>query len=146
MAGLQFSMMEKAVLAGLIGSGSLLRLSMPSSVPTLPFGRLDMLLTSSEQKQWSITVVNMEYARVSTTEGGELLPSVNYHVLLGRSPGETVRYAQKISEHMCGEEGFELHFEEKSILGEAFTNGCSLLKTVPAVSSQFIAQKYATFA
>jgi len=146
MAGIPFSTMEKAVMAGLIGSGSLLKLSLVSSVPNIAFGRLDELLSNSEQRSWSVTVVNMQYARVCTTEGGDLLPSVNYHVPLGRTPADTVRYAQKISEHMCGEEGFELKFEEKGVLDEALTNGYSLLKMVPAISSQFIAQKYATLA
>jgi hypothetical protein len=146
MAGIPLSMVEKAVMAGLIGSGSLLKLSMANSLPSLPFGRLDELISNSDQRNWSITVVNMQYARVSTTEGGDLLPSVNYHVMLGRTPADTVRYAQKLSEHLCGEEGFELQFEEKSVLGEAVTNGCSILKMLPALSSQFIAQKYATLA
>jgi hypothetical protein len=146
MAGLSLSMMEKAVMTGLLGSGSILTLSMSSSIPSLPFGRLDEMISNSDHHRWSITIVNMEYARVSTPEGGDLLPSVNYHVKLGRSPAETVQYAQRLSEHLCGAEGFELQFEEKSLLNEAFTNGCSILKMVPAVSSQFIAQKYATLA
>jgi hypothetical protein len=146
MAGIPLSKMEKVVMAGLLGSGSLLKLSMTSSLPSLPFGRLDELISNSDQKNWSITVVNMQYARVSTTEGGDLLPSVNYHVMLGRTPAETVHYAQRLSEHLCGEEGFELQFEEKSLLDEAMTNGYSLVKMLPAVSSQFIAQKYATLA
>jgi hypothetical protein len=103
-------------------------------------------MNKGEQGSWSVTIVNMQYARVSTTEGGFLLPSVNYHVMLGRTPSETVHYCQRLSEHNCGEEGFELKFEEKSLLNEAFTNGSSILKMLPAVSSQFIVQKYATLA
>jgi hypothetical protein len=66
--------------------------------------------------------------------------------MLGRTPAETVHYAQRLSEHCCGEEGFDLKFEEKSVLDEALTNGWSLMKMLPAVSSQVIAQKYATMA
>lgn len=139
-----FYRMEKAVLAGLIGSGSLLSLSLSSSVPNIPVGTLFELIEKSDQKSWSIAVVNMEYARVSTTEGGPLLPSANYHVKLGRTPAETVQYAQKLSEELCGEEGFELKFEEKSMVDEAFTNGCSIMRMMHASASQFIAQKYAT--
>jgi hypothetical protein len=146
MAGMSLSMMEKAVVGGLIGSGTLLQLSMPSSIPTLPFGRLDELMSKGDQLGWSITVVNMQYARVSTTEGGSLLPSVNYHVMLGRTPSETVHYCQRLSEHCCGEEGFDMKFEEKSLVNEAVTNGSSILKMLPVVSSQFIAEKYATMA
>jgi hypothetical protein len=144
MAGIPFSMMEKAVLAGLLGSGALLKLSLPSTLPSIPFGRLDEIISKGEQSGWSITVVNMQYARVSTTEGGVMFPSVNYHVMLGRTPSETVHYCQRLSEHLCGAEGFELEFEEKSLLSEALTNGSNLFKMVPALSSQFIAHKFAT--
>jgi hypothetical protein len=136
--------MEKAVLAGLIGSGSVLHLSLASSVPNIPFGQLVELIRESKQKDWSLTVVNMEYVRVSTTEGGKLLPDANYHVMLGKTPAESVRYAQKLSELMCGEGGFDLQFEEKSVADEALTNGRSILTMVRAQASQFVAEKYAT--
>lgn len=136
--------MEKAVLAGLIGSGSVLHLSLATSVPNIQFGHLLKLIR--DQKQWSITVVNMQYARVSTEEGGTLLPSATYHVMLGRSPSDTVDYLRVLSEKLCGEEEFELKFEEKSLLEEAFSNSCSILTVLRARSSQLIAEKYATMA
>jgi hypothetical protein len=149
MAGIHFSAMEKVVLGGMLSTGWMLKLSHPSSLPNVPFGKLDKLISDSDQKKWSITVVNMEYARVSTPEGGgsgALVPSVDYHVMLGRTPEEAAFYSRRLSEHLCGAEGFELEFEEKSVLAEAFTNGFSILKSLHAVSSQFIAQKYATMA
>ena len=88
----------------------------------------------------------MQYARVSTTGGGKLLPSATYHVLLGRSPADTVHYAQLLSAKLCDADGFELAFEENSVLDEAFANGCSILKMLRLRSSQFIVEKYATFA
>jgi hypothetical protein len=147
MAGIHFSVMEKVVLGGMFGTGWVLKLSHPSSLPSIPFGRLDKLISDSDQKSWSITVVNMEYARVSTTEGGgrgALLPSATYHVILGRTPAETAYYSRRLSEHLCGEEGFELKFEEKSVFNEAFANGFSILNGLHKGLSQFIAQKYAT--
>jgi len=143
-----FYRMEKAVMAGLIGSGAVLKLSMANSVPNIPVGTLFEIIDKSDKNPgaWSIALVNMQYARVSTTEGGSLLPGANYHVMLGRTPAETVKYAQKLSEEFCGEEGFELKFEEKSMIDEAFTNGCSIMKTMSATASQLIAQKYATLA
>jgi hypothetical protein len=149
MAGIQFSGMEKAVLGGFFGIGWVLKLSHPSSLPNIPFGRLDKLLRDSDHKNWSITVVNMEYAKVSTCEGGDrkaLLPSVTYHVKLGRTPEETTYFSRRLSEHLCGDEGFELKFEEKSVFDEACTNVFSILRCWHAVSAQFIAEKYATMA
>jgi hypothetical protein len=143
-----FYRMEKAVMTGLIGSGAFLTLSMPNSVPNIPVGTLFEIIDKSEKTagSWSISLVNMQYARVSTTEGGSLLPGANYHVMLGRTPAETVKYAQKLSEEFCGEDGFELMFEEKGVIDEALTNGRSIMKMMGATSSQFIAQKYATLA
>lgn len=149
MARLQFSAMEKVFLGGMLGTGWVFKLSHPSSLPSIPFGHLDKLISNSNQKSWSITVVNMEYAQVSTTEGGgrgALLPSVNYHVMLGRTAEECAYYSQRLSEHLCSEEGFELKFEQRSVFHEAFTNGCSILHSLHAISSQFIAEKYATMA
>jgi hypothetical protein len=121
---------------------------MPNSVPNIPVGTLFEIIDKSEKTagSWSISLVNMQYARVSTTEGGSLLPGTNYHVMLGRTPAETVKYAQKLSEEFCGEDGFELMFEEKGVVDEALTNGRSIMKMMGATSSQFIAQKYATLA
>jgi hypothetical protein len=132
---------EKIVLAGLIGSGSVLHLSLPSSVPNIHFAQL--LEFVNKQKNWSITVVNMQYARVSTEDGGKLMPSATYHVMLGRSPADTVRYTQLLSEKLC-DEGFELKLEESSVFDEAYANSTAILRNLHVYSSQFIAQKYAT--
>lgn len=139
-----WSSAEKVILAGLIGSGSVLHLSLASSVPNIPFGFL--LENAKKQKHWSITVVNMQYARVSSSDGGFLLPSATYHVMLGKNPSDTVRYAQLLSEKFCGEEGFDLKFEENNVFDEAFANGSSILKGLQLGCSQFIVEKYATSA
>ena len=73
-----------------------------------------------------------------------MLPSATYHVQLGRTPAEAAYYSRRLSEHLCGEEGFELKFEEKSVFHEAFTNGFSILDGLHKGLSQFIAQKYVT--
>jgi hypothetical protein len=139
-----WSRTERVVLAGLIGSGAVLHLSHSSSVPNIPVG---YLLEIVSKQKCSVEVVNMQYARVSTADGGgKLLPSATYHVMLGRTPSDTVHYAQLLSEKLCGEDGFELKFVENSVLGEAFANGSSILKILHLRSSQFIAEKYATLA
>ena len=66
MAGIHFSAMEKVVLGGMFGMGWVFKLSHPSSLPSIPFGRLDQLISDSNQKRWSITVVNMEHAYVGS--------------------------------------------------------------------------------
>jgi hypothetical protein len=135
-----WSRIEKACVAGLIGGGTMLNLSLPSSVPNIPVG---YFLENLDTQKCMITVVNMQYARVCPTEGGLLLPSANYHVMLGHNGEEVVQYLQRMSEKQCGEEGFELQFEQSSLCHEAVTNGRSLANGLCLGLQQFIAEKYA---
>jgi hypothetical protein len=126
-------------MAGLFCSGSFIHLSLPTCVPTVPIGSFLEIL--DEQKCSSITIVNMQYARFSTKAGGLLLPSANYHVMLGRTMDETIQYANRIVDKTCAEDGFDIKFEQSSMLDEALTNGCSLARGTWLGLNQFIAEK-----
>ena len=89
---------EKALLGGLFCSGTIIHLSLPTSVPTIPFGHFLEIL---DEQKCSITMVNGQYARVTTKDGGLLLPFANYHVMLGRSMDETVRFAHRMADKVA---------------------------------------------
>ena len=139
---------EKAFLGGLFCSGTIIHLSLPTSVPTIPFGHFLEIL---DEQKCSITMVNGQYARVTTKDGGLLLPFANYHVMLGRSMDETVRFAHRMADKVCGEEGFDMQFEQRCVrmqfeqrspIDEAFANGRSLASGTWLGLNQFIAEKY----
>ena len=49
-----FYRMEKAVMAGLIGSGAVLKLSMANSVPNIPVGTLFEIIDKSSVERFDI--------------------------------------------------------------------------------------------
>jgi hypothetical protein len=132
--------MEKALMGGLLGSGMLIHLSLPTSVPTIPVGSFLEIL---EEQKCSITMVNMQYARVSTRQGGLLLPFANYHVMLGHSADESVYLTQRMAAKICAEEELDMKFEQSSLLDEALANGRSLASGMWLGVNQFIVGKYA---
>lgn len=131
---------EKVIMAGALLSGSFMRLTLPTTVPTIPIGSFLEIL---DEQRCSITVVNMQYARVRTTEGGLLLPSATYHVMLGRSIDDTVHYSNRMAKKICKDGEVGLQFEQSSLVGEAFQNSCSLASGIWLALNQFILEKYA---
>ena len=157
---------NRAAAAGLVGGGALLRLSSPDSLPEISLADLDRVIKDQQCK--SLTVVNMRYARLvlGTNAPAPLMPSVPYHVMLGRTPMATIEYLERVLppaaddvivydkpvwETVELDRGYSLNgacevsFEELSSLTEAMRNARGAAAWTSAYSRQFFSEQLFRF-